>query len=167
MRHRFSRRAALGLGLMLPSLARAERRPMQVDWPDLIPPGVAYSEIIGEGEMDYALDRWKPVFDANGVKFNIALEGRYIRMPGFIIPMEFEGTGVTEFILVPYEGACIHVPPPPPNQLVYVRSETPWQTTGLWDVVWVTGVMSARMKDTALAVIGYELAADRIEVYRW
>lgn len=162
-----TRRAALGLGLMLGAPALADRRPIQVDWPDLIPPGIAYSEIIGEGEMDYINDRWKPVFDANGTKFNIALEGRYIRMPGFIIPMEFEGMAVTEFILVPYEGACIHVPPPPPNQLVYVRSTVPWETSGLWDVVWVTGVMSARTRDTELAVTGYALEADLIETYRW
>ncbi|MEO0938922.1 MAG: DUF3299 domain-containing protein [Pseudomonadota bacterium] len=167
MRQRISRRAALGLGLMLPTLARAGGPPKQVGWDDLIPPGVPYSEIIGEGEMDVLNDLWKPVFDANGTRFNPVLEGAFIRMPGYIIPMEFSGRGVTEFIMVPYVGACIHVPPPPPNQLVYVTLEAPFASNGLWDAVWVTGTMRTETTDTHLAVIGYAMKATKIEVYRW
>ena len=72
---------------------------------------------------------------------------------------------MTSFILVPYVGACIHVPPPPPNQLVYFSTETPWPSDSLWDPVWVTGWMSAKMRSTKLAEIGYSIAADQIEPY--
>lgn len=181
MTRRMTRRMALGLGGAGLGLAggglwlHAAREepaqtplPRRIEWHDLIPPGVAYSEIIAEGEMDEVNDRWKPVFDANARKFNPALEGAFIRMPGYVIPMSFEGTGMTEFILVPYEGACIHVPPPPPNQLVYVTTDDPWPVfQGLWEVVWVTGTMRTQTRDTDVAEIGYALEASEIERFVW
>ncbi|MCB1814569.1 MAG: DUF3299 domain-containing protein, partial [Candidatus Competibacteraceae bacterium] len=48
------------------------------------------------------------------------LDGRDVRIPGFLLPLNYEGEKVTEFLLVPVVGACIHVPPPPPNQMVHV-----------------------------------------------
>lgn len=139
--------------------------PVAVMWDDLIPFGVPYSEIIGDGEMDFLNDTWKPEYDANAMKFNTSLEGALVRMPGYIIPFVGDANGITEFLLVPYIGACIHVPPPPANQLVYVRSQTPWPTAGLWEAIWVTGTMHLEMLDTTLAVIGYALQSDEIEVY--
>ena len=101
-------------GLAMPRSAFAVS-PKEITWDDLIPPGVPYSEIIGEGDVDEENDTWRPIFDANATKLNKALHGAYIRMPGFIIPLELDADGVIEFVLVPYVGACIHVPPPPPN----------------------------------------------------
>jgi hypothetical protein len=72
---------------------------------------------------------------------------------------------VTAFILVPYVGACIHVPPPPANQLVFVTSEEPYESQGLFEAVWVTGLFSTGTTDTALAEIGYAMAAQEIESY--
>lgn len=139
--------------------------PADVMWDDLIPFGVPYAEIIGDGEIDFANDRWKPQYDANATKFNTSLQGAYVRMPGYIIPFVGDANGITEFLLVPYVGACIHVPPPPPNQLVYVKAKTPWPTSGLWEAIWVTGIMSLEMLDTTIAVIGYALQSNHIEVY--
>ena len=92
--------------------------PRVIMWDNLIPPGTPYSEIIGEGELDEANDLWNPVYDANGIKLNEELDGAYIKMPGFIIPLNITAEGVSNFMLVPYLGACIHTPPPPANQLV-------------------------------------------------
>ncbi len=75
--------------------------------------------------------------------------------------------GVTEFILVPYIGACIHTPPPPPNQLVLVSTKTPWPSDNLWDAVWVTGQMRTQLVSTELAEIGYALTAERMDIYEW
>ena len=164
-----SRRSALILGvssLALPRLAFASAA-REIMWEDLIPPGVPYAEIIGEGEIDEAADTWNPIFDENATKLNEALDGAYIRMPGYIIPLELGAEGVTTFILVPYVGACIHVPPPPPNQLVFVTTETPWPSDQLWDAVWVTGHMRTQLKNTELAQTGYTLIADSMEVYEW
>jgi hypothetical protein len=163
-----SRRSALAIGLAgftFPREAFAAAR--EITWEDLIPPGIPYSEIIGEGEMDEEADTWNPIYDANATKLNEALDGAYIRMPGYIIPLEIGAMGVTSFILVPYVGACIHVPPPPANQLVFVTSETPWPSDKLWDAVWVTGQMRTQLQSTELAETGYALVAEKMEIYEW
>lgn len=139
----------------------------EITWDDLIPPGVPYAEIIGEGEMDEANDIWRPIYDQNATKLNGDLHGAYIRMPGFILPLELDAQGVTEFVLVPYVGACLHTPPPPANQLVLVRSIEPWPSDALWDPVWVTGKMSTQLMSTEVAETGYALIADKVEIYEW
>jgi len=139
----------------------------EITWDDLIPPGVAYSEIVGEGVMDELNDTWRPIFDANATKLNPALNGAYIKMPGFIIPIDLSNDGVTSFVLVPYVGACIHVPPPPPNQLVFVTTDTPWPSEDLWEAVWVTGQMAHELQTTEVAETGYALKADKMEIYVW
>lgn len=146
------------------SLAATAR---EITWDDLIPPGVPYSEIIGEGEMDVANDTWNPIYDANATKLNAELDGAYIKMPGFIIPFEIGTNGVTEFMLVPYVGACIHTPPPPANQLVMVSASKPWPNENLWDAVWVTGVMRTQLQSTELGQTGYSISADEMEIYIW
>ncbi len=139
----------------------------EIMWEDLIPPGVPYSEIIGEGELDEANDFWNPVYDANGIKLNEQLNGVYIKMPGFIVPFDVSAKGVTDFMLVPYLGACIHTPPPPANQLVVVNSKQAWPGDQLWDAVWVTGLMRTKLQKTDLGQTGYSLSADSIEIYQW
>ena len=141
--------------------------PLEIGWEDLIPPGVPYSEIIAEGELDELNDTWSPIFDANATKLNEALNGALIRLPGFIIPLEISRKGVTDFILVPYVGACIHVPPPPPNQLVLVNTKKPWPDDELWDPVWVVGTMRTQLQSTELAQTGYALKARSMERYEW
>jgi hypothetical protein len=152
--------------LMAPHISHAAT-PNEITWDDLIPPGVAYSEIIGEGELDEANDSWNPIYDANAVKLNDALNGAYIRMPGYIIPFDMSAEGVTNFMLVPYVGACIHTPPPPANQLVMVTTKKPWPGDQLWDPVWVTGVMRTELQSTNLGQTGYVIKADAMEVYEW
>lgn len=139
----------------------------EIAWEDLLPAGVPYSEIIGEGEMDEVNDTWNPIYDANATKLNEDLNGAYIKMPGFIIPFDVSAQGVTNFMLVPYVGACIHVPPPPANQLVMVDAAQPWPSDNLWEAVWVTGVMRTQLQTTALGKTGYSIAADAMEVYVW
>lgn len=141
--------------------------PRVITWDDLIPPGVPYSEIIGEGEMDPVNDTWNPVYDANGSKLNPSLNGAFIKMPGFIIPFDVRADGVRDFMLVPYVGACIHTPPPPANQLVMVSSKKPWPSDQLWDAVWVTGTMRTQLQSTNLGDTGYSISAVDMEVYVW
>ncbi|MDJ0640749.1 MAG: DUF3299 domain-containing protein [Paracoccaceae bacterium] len=166
---KLTRRHAIAGGLastLLPTTALA-LTPREIGWEDLIPPGVPYSEIIGEGDMDVANDTWAPIYDANATKLNEDLDGAFIRMPGFIIPLEISRKGVTDFLLVPYVGACIHVPPPPPNQLVFVSTKKPWPDDKLWDAVWVVGTMRTKLQSTELGETGYKLTAEHMEVYVW
>lgn len=158
---------ALGLGLWACPRVALAAPIREITWDDLIPPGVPYAEIIADGELDEAADTWRPVFDENGTKLNESLNGALVRLPGFIIPLETGAEGVTKFVLVPYVGACIHVPPPPPNQLVLVRTETPWPSETLWDAVWVTGVMTTQLVSTEVAETGYALTAESMELYEW
>lgn len=139
----------------------------QIGWEDLIPPGVPYSEIIGEGTMDEAADVWLPVFDEHAYKFVDNLNNRRIRIPGYMLPLENTRRGVTEFILVPYAGACIHVPPPPPNQLIFATATRPYRAETLFEAIWVEGPIRVNPISTNLAEIGYEMTADVIETYEW
>ena len=101
------------------------------------------------------------------------LDGRLVRIPGYALPLEFSGVGVREFLLVPYFGACIHVPPPPPNQMVFVKLERPYVMAGLFEAVWITGRMSVETSTKALFYVdgrasletGYTLSARKIEPY--
>ena len=139
----------------------------EITWDDLIPPGLPYSEIIGEGEVDEVNDTWNPIYDENATKLNDSLNDAYIKMPGFIIPFDSNAKGVTEFMLVPYVGACLHTPPPPANQLVMVSSAKPWPSDQLWDPVWVIGRMRTQLQSTDLGQTGYSIKADAMEVYEW
>ncbi|WP_158967736.1 DUF3299 domain-containing protein [Chachezhania sediminis] len=166
-RRHFTWLAAAGLAapaMAVPRAARAEDY-REVTWEDLIPPGVPYAQIIGEGYMDEENDVWAPVYDENAVKLNQGLDGALIKMPGYVVPVDMDSDGVHTLVLVPYEGACIHVPPPPPNQLVFVNTKTPLSEDDIWGAIWVWGRLHAKLRETDLAAIGYELEADRIEVY--
>ena len=104
------------------------------------------------------------------------LDGERVRMPGYLLPLELDGTRVTEFFLVPYVGACIHVPPPPPNQIVLVKmvANGSYQSSRLFEPVWVTGIISTASTVQELYLVdgsadintGYSMAANRVEPYR-
>ena len=156
-----SRRAALLGTLSLcatPRLASALSA-IEITWEDLIPPGVP--------EPVLNTDYWVPFYDESATKFNDVLDGAFIKIAGFVLPLESTPEGVSSFVLVPYVGACIHVPPPPPNQLVFVTVDTPWPISDIWDAVWVTGIMKTQFQSTEFADTGYALTADKIEAYEW
>lgn len=162
-----SRRTVLVGLATVPALPRmALAAPVrEIAWEDLIPPGTPYSEIVGEGDYNEVDDTWLPVFDENARRYNEALDGVLVKLPGFVIPLRQTAEGVTEFLYAPYAGACIHVPPPPPNQIVLVESPEPWLDGDGFGAVWVTGVLRIAELDTNLALIGYQMTAERIEIY--
>jgi uncharacterized protein len=92
-----------------------------------------------------------------------ALDGKRVRIGGYVVSLDFDATKVKEFLLVPFVGACIHVPPPPANQIVYVKSDPGFEVTGQFDPVWVTGVLKASTAHTGLAEAGYSLVAEKVE----
>lgn len=97
---------------------------------------------------------------------NTALEGQRVRLPGFVVPLESDGKKVSEFLLVPYQGACIHVPPPPPNQTVLVQSKNGTSAVReLFDTVWVSGTIRVEHNSKSLADTGYTFIADNVETY--
>ena len=92
-----------------------------------------------------------------------SLDGKRVHIGGYVVPLDFEATRVKEFLLVPFVGACIHVPPPPANQIVYVKTERGFDVQGTFDPVWVTGKLTVTPAFTGLAEAGYSLEADKVE----
>ena len=98
---------------------------------------------------------------------NEALAGRLIRMPGYVVPINLDDKGrVTEFFLVPYYGACIHMPPPPPNQVVYVVPAQPFTLKSLTTPYWVSGQMKIGSKTTRLGAAAYTVTGASPEIYK-
>jgi hypothetical protein len=123
--------------------------PKEISWDDLIP--------------------WTAVFDPSEVKFNEKLNNKEVKIPGYIIPLEYEGQDIKTFLLVPYIGACIHVPPPPANQIVYVDTAAAWDSLDWWEPVYVTGTIkieSRQMEFFEMVDIGYEILAGDVESYQ-
>lgn len=162
----FSRRkllTCLGALCCVPRLARAEDY-VDLKWADLVPTGQATIPPMLQSLIDHdqaPLSSQQPA--STGVRTD--WNGQIVRLPGFVLPIDYDGTGVTAFILVPFVGACVHVPPPPANQLVFVTTETPHESKGLYEPVNVIGMFGVSSISTHLADIGYALSADKIEPY--
>lgn len=144
-----------------------------VIWRDLMPDDeLAMLEALNEGRADPSL--MSLLRNESGVEgqmgtFNVVedLDGLVIRMPGYILPLDFAEHGAAnEFLLLPYHGACVHTPPPPPNQIVYLRSIEPVRFGGLWEPVWVEGRMEVERVDTDLAATAYSMVVRSVEPYQ-
>lgn len=94
-----------------------------------------------------------------------SLRGQRIRIPGFMVPLERKGDEVTEFLLVPYFGACIHTPPPPANQIIHVVAARPLSGLQSMDPVWVSGTMDIARAESTLGTAGYRLRAEVVAPY--
>ena len=92
-----------------------------------------------------------------------SLDGKRVHIGGYVVPLDFDATRVKEFLLVPFVGACIHVPPPPANQIIYVKVEQGFDVQGTFDPVWVTGTLKVTPTFTGLADAGYSLEAEKVE----
>ena len=128
-------------------------------------------------DVDALLAKRKEIAEQQRVRghaVNAALDGQVVRIPGYLLPLEFSGKRVSEFLLVPWVGACIHTPPPPPNQIVHVKADKPFDFGGLFAPVWVTGRMSTAAAKKSLFLIdgsadidiGYSLQASQVEPYK-
>jgi uncharacterized protein len=92
------------------------------------------------------------------------LDSKRVRIGGYVVPLDFNTTSITEFLLVPFVGACIHVPPPPANQIIYVKIERGFGLVGTFDPVKVTGTLKAETAFTGLADAGYSIDAEAVEL---
>ena len=104
---------------------------------------------------------------------NPAIDGKVVRIPGYVLPLEFSGKKVSEFLLVPWVGACIHTPPPEPNQIVHVKPDKAFDIRRMFDAVWVTGRIAASPTTKSVEIVdgsadvevAYSLRASRVEPY--
>ncbi|MDP2170799.1 MAG: DUF3299 domain-containing protein [Rhodocyclaceae bacterium] len=111
-----------------------------------------------------ALDKLKALWD--NAPAEPALNGRKIRLAGYVLPLERDKEGkVTEFLLVPYYGACIHTPPPPANQIIHAKSAKSLAGVKMMEALWVYGTLNVQRGETTWGVAGYRLTVDRIAPY--
>lgn len=93
------------------------------------------------------------------------MNGVRIRIPGFIVPLEEAHNQISEFLLVPYFGGCIHVPPPPTNQIIHVYPAKPLKGMHTMDAIWISGVLEVHTSDTEMGSASYQMRAEIIEPY--
>ena len=130
-----------------PSIIAAQEKPPEVPWQVLA--GLDYTT----GEMSKELQ---------------PLLGKEVKIPGFMVPLEDFAETASEFLLVPYQGACVHVPPPPPNQLVYVvmngNEKVP---VYFWDPVWLYGTLEVEETENIYTTVSFKLDGIKVEKYVW
>lgn len=167
-------RAAFAL-LLLASLPLLAAEPRELTWTEMIPadaPPAATTPPPPMHDMaklaDALANESGPAATQQSSAAPVvkALDGQLIKLPGYIVPLDVTEEGrVTEFLLVPYYGACIHVPPPPPNQIVHVKTELGVLMDSLFQPFWVEGPLKVEATNTDLAEAGYQMDASKIYPY--
>ncbi len=156
-----------------------------VEWPELMPkddldallnPPEYLSDIEDGSEEDQISSQIQSTIAAASddryqqalVSTNIVEEmnGKAIKIPGFIVPIEFnDQQTVTQFFLVPFFGACLHMPPPPPNQIIFVDYPKGLQLPSLYDPFWISGILQASLVENEIATSSYSIVPHYIESY--
>ncbi|MEM9734143.1 MAG: DUF3299 domain-containing protein [Pseudomonadota bacterium] len=172
--------SALVLASALPARAAIE-----ITWDDLVPPeglgqmmdrskaeqvdsAIGLNEFDGNaGDLELFLQDVRAMreFQPEGDEINVILHGTDIKLAGYVTPVGFDEESITEFLFVPYLGACIHVPPPAPNQIIYVKNARGLKLEQMYDPVYLTGTLSAKPVKTMVADIGYSLDGGVVTPY--
>lgn len=145
--------------IALPTSLQAEE-PLELYWEDLVPKDYVMPEALAP--LNHMNSMVQQNLDAPVVE---ALNGKFVKIPGFVVPLEGDADTTSEFLLVPYFGACIHVPPPPPNQLVYVKFSEGAPIDNLYDAIWVVGKLSTTGWSGDIATVGYSLEGIKVEPF--
>jgi hypothetical protein len=134
-----------------------------LDWTKMVPP-----------EDFKALENAPPVLHVGNQRMKQigtlhtvgALNGAKVRLSGYVVPLESDGEGnMVEFFFVPFYGACIHVPPPPPNMLIHVKLAHGIPTPSLYDPLTLKGVLHTQVTENALASSAYAVDNGTLEAY--
>lgn len=164
-------------GALDPPKARADTKtapgtpaaPREITWEDLLPESERNAPPLLSPRMRSLFDDESgPAASQEGsFEVNKTLDRQTIKLPGFLVPLNLgKDARVSEFLLVPYFGACIHVPPPPPNQIVHIKMAQPVRQPSMFDPVWIIGEMRTQRVTSHLADAAYTVAAMKIEKYQ-
>ena len=155
----------------------AARGVTKIGWEDLMPEGEEerlaemyqsqMAMLYGGGGVaeGSAADKAMQIGTFNTVK---ELDGKKVRLPGYTVPFEYGAKSeIKEFLLVPYFGACIHSPPPPPNQTIFVMAEEPILLKDLAQAVCIEGTIHTQTQESELADAAYTFEMTAIEKYEY
>jgi hypothetical protein len=159
--------------LALPSLANEYK---EIEWDELMPEGWKKKVILeltrmrrygslmdGDPRADEAYAKLKKVWDAAPPTKTYL--GKKIRIPGYAVPLDAERMQSSDFLLVPYFGACVHSPPPPANQIIMVKPPMGSRVRTM-DAIWVNGTLLEGKTNSDAGTSTYILNADKITPYR-
>ncbi len=148
--------------LALATLSAAEVR--ELEWLELMPRDEADAWLQESAQIDHSSFSAPEPFQS--FRTIPELDGEHVRIPGFVVPIETDGAGkLKEFFLVPYFGACIHVPPPPANQIIYGRLEEPIPMVNIWDAFWMEGQLNIEDVSNETAASAYTMDVKKLELY--
>ncbi len=150
-------------------------RPLK--WEGLIAPGFDADSIIkkydpiiktleeGSEEANKLYEKMQAEY--NKAPANQSLVNKKVSIPGFIAPLEQKNGIISEFLLVPYFGACIHSPAPPANQTVHVKVASKYgiSVDDAYDPIWVSGELLIDKKTTDIGTASYKVEEAKITKY--
>lgn len=148
--------------------------PLQLNWDDLIPEQYRPSKILerhGVKFLDLSVAADKIIYEEmlaaqEKAPVNQSLDSRQVKLSGYVVPLEGDGKALSEFLLVPEYGSCIHVPPPPRNQMVYIFAPPDGPKLRLFDSIIVEGEMRTGAMGTKYGDAGYRIRANKITEVR-
>jgi len=150
--------------LLLSSAALANDEVRELEWLDLMPEDEAQVWMDASNQVDHTSMSDPEAFQS--FRTVGELDGEQVKIPGFVVPIETDGEGnLKEFFLVPYFGACIHVPPPPANQLIYGRLDEPIPMVNIWDAFWMEGQLNIEDVSNETAASAYTMDVTELTLY--
>jgi hypothetical protein len=158
---------------------------MEAEWTDLLPEDdldallnpPSYLDEIVDGSAEDILsntlksevtdsgdDRYQQALISTNVKSIV--NNAPIKIPAFIVPLEFDDDqNVTQFFMVPFFGACLHLPPPPPNQTIFVNYPQGLKLESLYDAYWISGIIKTSLVENDTATAAYSMEMHAFELY--
>ena len=153
--------------------------PRTIDWVELIPLGYSPDDIMAKYQD--RLDQFKDddqqadgvyqqmLDEINNAPLNSQIDNQLIKLPGFVAPLVYQAGKISEFLFVPYFGACIHVPPPPINQIIWVKTATGQEIDEkqAYFPFWVSGKIRIQGQKTEIGEAGYRILDAITELYEY
>ena len=159
--------------MAIPAIGSAYK---EVEWDELMPEGWRKKVILeltrmrrygsltdGDPRADEAYARLKKTWDAAPPTKTYI--GKPIRIAGYVVPLDAERMQSSDFLLVPYFGACVHSPPPPANQIILIKPPKGSRFRTM-DAIWVEGILTEGKTNSEVGTSTYVLTADKITPYR-
>ena len=161
------------VGDRLPAAKGAAKGFKEIQWDDLMPKGwdpmAAFKGVdlnrLQDSDPKAAELLAKVRIEWDKAPVEPAINGQRVKIPGFVVPLERKGDEVIEFLLVPYFGACVHVPPPPSNQVIHVVPNKPVKGMRTMETFWISGTLTLQGGNSGMGVYAYRMNAERVEPY--